>query len=409
MPAPVPGQSGLEAGLTAAAVFLLLSLSSWELGRAWAGQNVLWRWAALLTAPAGALFLAHLWGVACHLSGLALRSVRIVPDTSRRWWPDVVGHAGSLTLAGLLTVAGQPVSRVCGLFWILWLTLNAMAWAAFAGARGPMKAVATLHVAAGAAWWVGGWIPGLVALATAHLFLVATTLLPGCRWNGPLVRSFATSRKAVWLTIDDGPAADTEAMLDLLRASNARATFFVIGQVAETRPDLLRSIAAAGHGLGNHTHTHPVGSFWMAGPRRTLREIDLASAAIGKSAGVAPLLFRAPAGFRNVFLWPCLERRGMTLVGWARRGFDGIPCDPERVVDRLTRRMRPGDILLIHQGRAESVEVLRRLLERLDAAGYRCVLPGHPGGDWAEDLADAECREQECAAEVGGRDRPGVA
>jgi peptidoglycan/xylan/chitin deacetylase (PgdA/CDA1 family) len=213
-----------------------------------------------------------------------------------------------------------------------------------------------------------------------------TTLLPRFRWNGPQALSFATDRKEVWLTIDDGPAPDTDAVLDILEAHGAKATFFVIGERVERRPDWIGKILAAGHGLGNHTYTHPVGSFWMAGPRRIAREIDEASAVLEKAVGSAPPVFRAPAGFRNVFVWPALERRGMTLVGWSRRALDGCRCVPELAVRRLLRNLQPGDLLLMHQGRVESLELLEALLQRLDAAGYRCVLPERVGEERFEAL-----------------------
>src|SRR3546814_7752591 len=79
--------------------------------------------------------------------------------------------------------------------------------------------------------------------------------------------------RRVWLTFDDGPSDDTPALLDLLDAHGAKATFFLVGERAAARPGLVRGIVARGHGLGNHSHGHPQAWFWALGPARMRREI----------------------------------------------------------------------------------------------------------------------------------------
>src|SRR5690606_7457875 len=92
---------------------------------------------------------------------------------------------------------------------------------------------------------------------------------------------FPTDRRQVWLTIDDGPdPLTTPRVLDLLDAHRARATFFVIGQKAARHPSLIAEITRRGHTLGNHTHNHPLASYWIAGATRTGREIDACNAAL---------------------------------------------------------------------------------------------------------------------------------
>src|SRR4051812_46497342 len=70
----------------------------------------------------------------------------------------------------------------------------------------------------------------LAPIFVSHLFLLYATLVANCQWLGPVMRSFETTQREVWLTIDDGPSpAHTLAILDLLDRFDARATFFVIG------------------------------------------------------------------------------------------------------------------------------------------------------------------------------------
>ncbi|MDB6113910.1 MAG: acetyl xylan esterase [Lacunisphaera sp.] len=133
-------------------------------------------------------------------------------------------------------------------------------------------------------------------------------------------RRFATDRREVWLTIDDGPdPEDTPRILKLLAEHGAHATFFVIGEKAARHPALIDAIAGAGHEVGHHTHTHPIGTFWFASPARVSRELDGALAVL-REAGEKPTRFRPPAGVKNLWLEAALRARGLTCIGWSARG-----------------------------------------------------------------------------------------
>ena len=205
---------------------------------------------------------------------------------------------------------------------------------------------------------------GIVSLAAA--LLLYPTLRPNVQWLGPVITCFETGAKEVWLTIDDGPAADTPEILDLLDARGAKATFFVKGALARQRPDLVQAIVARGHGVANHSDTHPSATFWCLPPRAIAREID---------GGVASTWFRAPVGMKNPFVHPALRRRGMRLIGWSARGFDTVAGDVERVVRRIVPRVAPGTIIVLHQGRAISARCIARVVAELGARGYSFVIP----------------------------------
>ncbi len=211
------------------------------------------------------------------------------------------------------------------------------------------------------------------ALLAYHVFA------PGAQGLVRMHRRFTTARREVWLTIDDGPdPADTPRLLDLLAARGAHATFFVIGENAARHPELIRAIAAAGHEVAHHTHTHPLAWFWCASPGRVGRELDAGMAAL-QAAGVRPGRFRPPAGIKNPWLAPSLRVRGLTAVGWSARGLERQSHDAEEVAHRVLRGLAPGAILLLHEGprvpASIRVEAVRRVLECLDAEGYRCVVP----------------------------------
>src|SRR3546814_565195 len=118
------------------------------------------------------------------------------------------------------------------------------------------------HLAVVLAWWQLGWRVGLLLLVAVHLAFLWGALRPRSAMYGPVLSHLPVTDRRVWLTIDDGPSDDTPALLDLLEAHGAKATFFLVGERAAARPDLVRGIAARGHGIGNHSHGHPQAWFW---------------------------------------------------------------------------------------------------------------------------------------------------
>ena len=229
------------------------------------------------------------------------------------------------------------------------------------------------------AWWQFGWRVGLPLLLASHLLFVWGTLRPRSALFGPVLSRLpaGTGEKTAWLTIDDGPSADTAAILDLLDAHAAKATFFVVADRARAQPELVREILRRGHELGNHSASHPSATFWMLGPRRMAREIEGAQATLREIAGVEPRWFRAVVGMANPFVAASLARLGLARVAWSARGFDALRADPQAVVARIDRKLAPGAIVLMHEGagHGRNVEAIALLLQRMRERGMRCVLP----------------------------------
>lgn len=226
-------------------------------------------------------------------------------------------------------------------------------------------------------WWRFGWRIGLPGMVGSHLLFWWGALYPRSTLYSPCLARLPTQERVAWLTIDDGPSSDTMAMLDLLDAHGARATFFVVGDRAAAHPDLIREIARRGHGLGNHSCSHPASHFWALGPRRMRDEITRCQDILHSITGTAPIWFRAVVGMANPFVAAPLRDLGLARVAWSARGYDGVAGDVARVVARIERDLSPGAIVLLHEGASHghNVEILRTVLERLDALGYRAVLP----------------------------------
>ena len=219
----------------------------------------------------------------------------------------------------------------------------------------------------------------LAAVVADHLLLTAAGLWPRSKLLGPNwthLPPAAAGHGSVAITIDDGPdPVVSPLVLDLLDQHSAKATFFCIGELVAQHSSIAREIINRGHSIENHSQRH-LHRFSVLGPAGIAAEIARAQDTIESVTGQRPRFFRAPAGLRSPFLDPVLSRLGLRLASWTRRGFDTVNPDPSVVLERLTRGLKSGDILLLHDGHAAQtpsgkpviLEVLPRLLQAVSAA-----------------------------------------
>jgi len=249
-----------------------------------------------------------------------------------------------------------------------------------------LKISLALHVAAALVtlirphWWP--WT--LAAVVADHLLLTALGLWPrshGLGSNWTRLPADAAARGEVCITIDDGPDPDvTPQVLSILAEHRARATFFCIGERVEQYPQLARACVEQGHAVENHSQQHRY-RFPFFGPSTLQSELVRAQQSIERACGVPPRFFRAPAGLRNPLLDPVLQRLGLQLASWTRRGFDTVNSDAGAVLARLTGQLAAGDILLLHDGHAARtadgrpvvLDVLPALLATLRQRGLHAV------------------------------------
>ncbi|MFC4588885.1 polysaccharide deacetylase family protein [Sphaerisporangium corydalis] len=174
--------------------------------------------------------------------------------------------------------------------------------------------------------------------------------------------------RCVALTFDDGPGPDTGALLDALARYGARATFFTLGASAEAQPALMRRMAAARHLVAGHAWSHR--DLATLDVRQISDELSRTQIAIGATTGRTPPLMRAPYGGVTPQVAESARALGLAIIGWSVDAADARDPDPASVARRATAGVRPGSIVLMHDGGHATVAALPRILTALAARGY---------------------------------------
>lgn len=177
----------------------------------------------------------------------------------------------------------------------------------------------------------------------------------------------------VALTFDDGPhPANTPRLLDLLKAKNVKATFYVVGTNAKRYPEIMRRIVAEGHEIGNHSVTHPNLSKLSADGVRN--ELRVCHEAIVAATGVAPRTMRPPYGAITSAQKSWIKKEfGYSSILWSVDPLDWKKPGSSVVASRLVSGASPGGILLAHDIHAGTIDAMPSTIDQLLARGFRFV------------------------------------
>ena len=188
------------------------------------------------------------------------------------------------------------------------------------------------------------WLPPLCFLAFAlnEIANPRGAFLGRVLWKG--------DPGGVALTFDDGPHPEhTPQVFDILDRYSVKASFFVIGRQVRKHGHLVEEGARRGHLLGNHTQNHFRGMNFLP-IARMRREIGDCQDELEQRIGYRPRFYRQPAGFRNPRIFGILRQYGLYLTGWQARAFDTQRRDADPIAAAILRRVRPGGVILLHDG-----------------------------------------------------------
>lgn len=178
--------------------------------------------------------------------------------------------------------------------------------------------------------------------------------------------------KKIAISFDDGPTEFTPEVLALLEKYRAKATFFCIGKQIESYPHTFLEIFKKGHTIGNHTFTHSnkTGFFTVTEMRD---EIENTNSLVEKMTGKKMCLYRPPYGVTNPNIAGALKQTKHKVIGWNIRSLDTVIKNEERILKRITSRLQPGSIILLHDISERTVNVLEQLLIILNKENYQMV------------------------------------
>ena len=183
-----------------------------------------------------------------------------------------------------------------------------------------------------------------------------------------------TSKKVIYLTFDCGyENGYTEQILDALKKHNAPAAFFVVGNMIETAPDIVRRMAAEGHIVGNHTYHHPNMSA-ISDQAAFQKELDSLAALYKETVGQdLPMYYRPPQGKYSTENLKQAQALGYKTVFWSLAYVDWyVDKQPtaEQAYAKLLPRIHDGAIVLLHSTSKTNAEILDDLLTKWEEMGY---------------------------------------
>ncbi|KND26137.1 polysaccharide deacetylase family protein [Streptomyces acidiscabies] len=174
--------------------------------------------------------------------------------------------------------------------------------------------------------------------------------------------------KCVALTFDDGPVADTKRLLKTLSDRNIRVTFYLVGQNVQRNPSVAKSIAKAGHQIGNHSWDHA--DLTKLSAAKINAEFSRTDTAIRQATGLRPSTVRAPYGANNAAVRKAAAR---PLVHWSIDTLDWKYRDTARLIKTVTTQSRPGDIVLMHDIHKTTVSAVPAIITGLKSRGFHIV------------------------------------
>jgi peptidoglycan-N-acetylglucosamine deacetylase len=182
-----------------------------------------------------------------------------------------------------------------------------------------------------------------------------------------------TENKIIAFSFDDGPAEDyTPQILGVLKDNEVPAAFFCIGSKIPGKENLLKSIHAHGHIIGNHSDSH---HFWfdLFSWSKMLRDMKTMDEKVKQVIGFTPKLFRPPYGVTNPNVKKAITKGGYIPIGWSLRSMDTVNKDEKKLFAKIKRNIKPGAIILFHDTSRTTLAILPELIRFVTDNGYQII------------------------------------
>ncbi len=186
------------------------------------------------------------------------------------------------------------------------------------------------------------------------------------------IYSVETDEKIVAISFDAAWGSEyTKGILDILDKYDVKTTFFLVGFWVDKNEELVKELHSRGHDVENHSSTHPHMS--KLSKQQIIAELNNTGSKIEAITGKRPTLFRPPFGDYDDNLIKTAEECGYYTIQWDVDSLDWKELGVAPVVDRVTRNIEKGSIVLFHNNAKYVLEYLPLVIEKLKDDGYKIV------------------------------------
>lgn len=163
----------------------------------------------------------------------------------------------------------------------------------------------------------------------------------------------------------------TQTLIDILADKGVKATFFLVGFWAEKYPESVKAIFEAGHDVGNHSDTHP--HLPKLEKSKVIAQIEDCNKKIEAAGAPRPILFRPPYGDYNNCVVESTNELNMHCIQWDVDSLDWKDPTPEDMIKRIKSKIKPGSIILMHNGAKNTPAALPKIIDTIKSEGYEIV------------------------------------
>lgn len=168
--------------------------------------------------------------------------------------------------------------------------------------------------------------------------------------------------------------SELSRLLEILKAHEVKATFFIVGDWCDRYPQAVKQIAKEGHEIGSHSDTHP--DMTKLSREQIIAQLDRSKQKLEQVSEQKVSLFRPPSGAYNNLTIETARELGWEVIQWSNDSIDWKTPPVEEMVSRVCKKAAPGDIMLFHLGKKNTPLAMEKILDELCAQGYEFVPVG---------------------------------
>ena len=221
---------------------------------------------------------------------------------------------------------------------------------------------------------ISNWVyPMLVILKLAVMFWGSYFI--NSNYHIQTLCEVKSDKKEIAITFDDGPDKNvTPALLEVLNKHNAKAAFFCIGRKIEGNEAVLKKIDSEGHVIGNHSFSHSnFFDFFTAGKMK--REFEQSDKLVFDAIGKQMNFYRPPYGITTPAMKKAVKEKQYETIGWSVRSMDSMQRNEQKLMNKLTKQLKPGAVFLFHDTWVGIVPLIDKFLTEAKTQGYTVVRP----------------------------------